>query len=201
MEQVVVGGGLIVLASASPRRLELLREAGWVVECDPSGADEVEDGYDSAAGLALANARLKWRAVAPRHGGIVLAADTVVRARGKFYGKPADLDEACQMLYELRGRTHEVVTGVVVGIFGGRVEEFDVSTAVTFREVDDAFISDYLRRIDPLDKAGGYAAQGDDGRLILAVTGSLTNVIGLPMERLAEVLEEGFGATPQRLQR
>lgn len=196
-----MGASAIVLASASPRRSDLLRKAGWAVTCDPSGVDEIEGCYESPGGLALANARLKWHAVAPRHAGIVLAADTVVWANGKFYGKPSNLEEARGMLVELRGRTHEVVTGVVVGISSGRVEEFQVSTLVTFREVDDTFIADYVLSIDPLDKAAGYAAQDDDGRLIASVQGSMTNVIGLPMERLSEVLSEAFGAGPQRLQR
>lgn len=144
---------------------------------------------------------MKWAAVAPRHGGIVLAADTVVWARGKFYGKPSDLDDARRMLRELGGRAHEVVTGVVVGIFGGRIEEFAERTEVVFREIDDEFIEEYVGSIDPLDKAAGYAAQGDGGRLIERYDGTLTNVIGLPMERLGEVVGEAFGLVPQRLQR
>lgn len=193
----------IVLASASPRRRDLLAGAGWDVVCVPSGAEEIAGGSWSAEGMALENARLKWRAVASHHDAIVLAADTVVWAGGKFYGKPVDHDDARRMLRELGGRTHEVVTGVVVGVAGGRVEEFFESTRVTFREIDEGFIEEYVRLVDPLDKAGGYAAQGDDGRLIAGYEGSLTNVIGLPMERLGEVLEGEFGVVPvpQRLQR
>lgn len=131
----------------------------------------------------------------------MLAADTVVWARGRFYGKPCDLDDARRMLRELGGRAHKVVTGVVVGIFGGRIEEFAETTEVVFRGIDEAFIEEYVRSIDPLDKAAGYAAQGDGGRLIERHDGSLTNVIGLPMERLGEVLGEAFRRVPQRLQR
>ncbi len=150
----------IVLASASPRRSDLLVSAGWEVFCDPSGVPEIEGGSLSPAALALENARLKWAAVAPRHGGIVLAADTVVWARGKFYGKPSDLDDARRMLRELGGRAHEVVTGVVVGIFGGRIEEFAERTEVVFREIDEEFIEEYVRSIDPLDKAAGVCGAG-----------------------------------------
>ena len=192
---------MIVLASASPRRLELLTDAGWIVECDPSGAVEIESGMDTPADLAMANARLKWEAVAHRHTGVVLSADTVVWMGGKSYGKPADRQEARQMLRELSGATHEVVTGVKVGIFGAWVVEFHVSSLVTFRAVDEAFISDYVERINPLDKAAGYAAQGDDGRLISRIEGPLSNVIGLPIEKVQEVLSADFGMTAQRLQR
>lgn len=181
--------------------MDLLVGAGWDVVCVPSGADEIEGGNCPPAELALENARLKWLPVAASHSGIVLAADTVVWGNGKFYGKPADLDEARCMLRELGGRTHEVVTGVVVGIAGGRVEEFFESTQVSFRQIDDEFIEGYVRSINPLDKAAGYAAQGDDGQLIARCEGSLTNVIGLPMERLGEVLLGAFGVVPQRLQR
>lgn len=191
----------IVLASASPRRLELLREGGWEVVCDVSGAEEIEGEAYIPAVLALENARLKWRAVAPRHGGVVVAADTVVTHNRRYYGKPASLADARRMLGELRGGTHEVVTGVVVGIASGRIEEFYESTRVTFRNVDDAFISSYVSMGDPLDKAAGYAAQGDAGQLIERIDGSRSNVIGLPMERLGAVLFDAFGMVPQRLQR
>jgi septum formation protein len=184
---------MIVLASASPRRLELLESAGWIVECDPSGAVEVEFGLDTPAALAMANARLKWGAVAHRHAGVVLSADTVVWMGGKSYGKPADRLEARRMLTELSGATHEVVTGVKVGIFGDRVVELHVSSRVTFRAVDEAFICDYVERINPLDKAAGYAAQGDNGRLISRIEGPLSNVIGLPIEKVQEVLSAEFG--------
>ena len=104
----------IVLASASPRRLHLLREAGYDVEVDISGAEEIEDHSLTPDNLALENARLKWCAIAARRpDDYVLAADTVVWLGGRFYGKPANLAEARQMLASLVGRTHEVVTGVV----------------------------------------------------------------------------------------
>jgi septum formation protein len=189
----------IVLASVSPRRLDLLRATGFEVVCDPSGVAEIESGFSSPHELALVNAGLKWQAVAIRHKEILVSADTVVWGNNKFYGKPRDLIEAKLMLNELGGRTHEVVTGVVVGIPGGRVESFAESSRVTFRAIDEVFIDSYLKSINPLDKAAGYAAQGDGGRLISALEGSLTNVIGLPMERLGEVLASKFGVLPSAL--
>ena len=106
----------VVLASGSPRRLHLLKEAGFQVEVDISGAEEIEDHSMSPDKLALENARLKWQVIAARRpADLILAADTVVWLAGRFYGKPSDLAEAHQMLASLVGRTHEVVTGVVVG--------------------------------------------------------------------------------------
>ena len=185
----------LVLASASPRRLQLLKQAGFHVEVDISGAEEIEDHALTPDNLALENARLKWRAIATRRPeDFILAADTVVWLGGRFYGKPSDLAEARQMLASLVGRTHEVVTGVVVGRLSGCVE-FAEHSMVTFHDLNSVSIARYLESINPLDKAGGYAAQDDDGRLIAKIEGSRSNVIGLPMERLAEVL---LGA--QRLQ-
>jgi len=178
----------VVLASGSPRRLHLLKEAGYHVEVDISGAEEIEDHSLTPDNLALKNAQLKWRVIAARRpGDLILAADTVVWLGGRFYGKPSNLAEARQMLASLVGRTHEVVTGVVVGRLSGCVE-FAEHSMVTFHDLNAVSIERYLEIINPLDKAGGYAAQDDDGRLIAKIEGSLSNVIGLPMERLAEVL-------------
>ena len=180
----------LVLASASPRRLQLLREAGWEVEVDVSGAEEIEDHSLKPDFLALENARLKWRAIATRRpADFIVAADTVVWSDGRFYGKPADLEEARNMLSLLVGRRHEVVTGVVAGHLADPMA-FAERSWVTFHDLSATSIEDYLASINPLDKAGGYAAQDDGGRLIAKIEGSLSNVIGLPMEQLAEVLRE-----------
>ena len=185
----------LVLASASPRRLHILKEAGFHVEVDISGAEEIEDHSMTPGNLALENARLKWCAIAARRPeDFILAADTVVSLGGRFYGKPANLAEARRMLTSLVGRTHEVVTGVVAGRLSGCVE-FAEHSMVTFHDLNAESIERYLESIYPLDKAGGYAAQDDGGLLIAKIEGSLSNVIGLPMERLVEVLR---GA--QRLQ-
>lgn len=180
----------IVLASASPRRKHLLQEAGYSVECIVSGAEEIEDHSFSPADLALENAARKAAVVASRFGEeIVIAADTVVWRNGKFFGKPSDHADAFRMLKELSGHTHEVVTGVVI-LFPQRPPcHFAESSLVTFHALDDEGIVAYLQSIHPLDKAGAYAAQDDNGRIIKKIEGSVTNVIGLPVERIREVLQ------------
>ncbi len=148
------------------------------------------------AALALENARRKADAVAARFPErIVLAADTVVHDGRRFFGKPADLSEAGDFLRHLSGRTHEVVTGVVIVAGSGKRVEFAESTRVSFHQLDAAAIAGYLAVIDPLDKAGGYAAQGEGRRIIREVEGDFANVIGLPVQRVREELARlGFSA-------
>jgi len=124
---------------------------------------------------------------------VVLGADTVVVLDGHILGKPRDLEDATRMLRLLAGRTHEVLTGVCM-LRGGTVVRcsFVESTLVAFRPFDEAMIADYLKDINPLDKAGSYAAQDDRGRLIERIEGSMDNVIGLPITRVIEALELHF---------
>ena len=162
---------------------------GYQVTCIVSGAEEIEDHSFLPADLALENAARKAGLVAgnlPDH--VVLAADTVVWRNGRFFGKPTDMEDAFRMLQELAGQTHEVVTGVVVHFPGGELTAFAESSLVTFHALADDEIRRYLDSIHPLDKAGAYAAQGDNGRIIKKIDGSVTNVIGLPIERLREIL-------------
>ena len=185
-------GKFVVLASASPRRRDLLESAGYDVLCDVSGADELEAVDGDATELALENARRKVSVVAGRHpAAIVIAADTVVAMNGEFFGKPANDEHAVQMLGRLSGRTHEVVTGVVL-VVSGVWAEFAERTRVTFRDLEEADWRDYVRSVPVLDKAGAYAAQGDGGRIIARMEGSESNVIGLPMERLERELVRFF---------
>ncbi|TSA36020.1 MAG: septum formation protein Maf [Verrucomicrobiaceae bacterium] len=179
----------ILLASASPRRKWLLEEAGYSVRCEVSGADELEDDTLAPAALALENASRKARVVAARFPDeLVVAADTVVAMGGIFYGKPANMDDAFRMISELAGKTHEVVTGVVIHFPAGEKQDFAESSLVTFRPLGPDEIRAYLASIHPLDKAGAYAAQDDDGRIIERIEGSVTNVIGLPLESLQAAL-------------
>lgn len=179
----------VVLASASPRRKQLLEDAGYHVTCIVSGADEIEDHSFQPAGLALENAVRKAGVVAGKFPNqIVIAADTVVWRSGRFFGKPADLDEAFRMLRELAGNTHEVVTGVVIHFPEKESVSFAESSLVTFHPLSDDQIRQYLLSIHPLDKAGGYAAQNDEGRIIKRIEGSVTNVIGLPLEQIKKIL-------------
>jgi septum formation protein len=183
----------IVLASASPRRRDLLQAAGFDVVIRPSDADELTDGL-APRDLVIANARRKTLPVAASlRGDLVLGADTVVVLDGEILGKPRDRSHAAEMLGRLSGRVHEVLTGVCL-VRGGsnKVCLFVESTRVSFRSLDEATISSYLAEIDPLDKAGSYAAQEDQGRLIERIEGSLENVIGLPVARVIEALRQHF---------
>jgi len=174
----------IVLASASPRRKDLLQQEGYEVVIAVSGVEELEFSTEGPAFLALENARLKWRPVARQYPDLpVVAADTVVWLGGQFFGKPKDMLDARRMLAELSGKTHSVVTGVVAGK-KGKFTEFAETSLVTFRDLSEEEIRTYLNDIHPLDKAGAYAAQNDEGRIIQKIDGLLSNVIGLPVERL-----------------
>lgn len=182
-----------MLASASPRRRDLLVRAGFDVVIRPAGVEELSVGLPPRE-LVLANAESKALAVAARHHGeLVLGADTVVVLEGEVLGKPRDLPEAASMLRRLCGRVHEVLTGVCLLRGGGRARcSFVESTRVSFRPLDAETIASYLAAIDPLDKAGAYAAQEDEGRLIERIEGSLENVIGLPVARVTEAIAAHF---------
>ena len=184
----------LILASRSPRRAELLRRAGFEFIVHDPGIDEIEDAPPHE--LCLINAQRKARAVADRHAGAtVLAADTVVALPGRVFGKPADLSEALEMLRALAGCTHEVLTGVcIVGIPESR--SFVESTHVTFHPDHQIDFDAYLARVNPLDKAGAYAAQEDNGALIASIHGGIENVIGLPVPRVVETLANPFGIFP-----
>ena len=179
----------LVLASASPRRRDLLSQAGYEVLIAASDVEEMDSCNEGPEALALINAKRKWTAVAPHYPSeIVVAADTVVWMDGRFYGKPLDFFEATQMLTDLSGRTHQVVTGVALGRAGEGLQQFAEVSMVTFHALAQDKIAAYLKTIHPLDKAGAYAAQDDNGRIIAQVEGSLSNVIGLPMEKLGAFL-------------
>jgi septum formation protein len=188
----------LILASQSPRRRELLRRIWGDFEVIPSDIDEVlESGplADAVAGLAVRKAR----AVAERVGvGVVVGADTVVVIDGVVLGKPAGLEEAVEMLGRLRGRVHEVVTGVAVVEAGsGRSEATAAVSRVLMAPYSDATIAEYVASGSPFDKAGGYAIQDLNGALVDGVIGSYTNVVGLPVEATRRLLE-GFGALSGR---
>lgn len=176
--------GRVVLASASPRRHDLLRSVGLEIEVRPADIDEsVVPGEDPVAYVRRLS-REKAVAVA-RPGELVIAADTTVEVDGTILGKPADAADACRMLSLLSARTHRVHTGVTVGR-DSSLETIAVSTAVTFVTLDAATIDWYVGTGEPMDKAGGYAMQGAGGALVERIDGSVSNVIGLP---LAETLE------------
>lgn len=183
----------LVLASASPRRRELLRGlcADFVVA--PSRADEtLPAGLPTIAAVLLA--LRKARAVAAgRREGIVLGADTLVVIDGEALGKPASPDDARHMLRRLRAREHEVVTGIaVVDAATGREASEAVVSRVRMADYSEAAIDAYVAGGEPLDKAGAYAIQGQGGALVAGLEGSWSNVVGLPVEATRRLLA-GFG--------
>ena len=185
----------VILASASPRRSELLASMDIDFEVVPSHVEELIDGYDFIPDLCEANARIKAEPIADIHPEcLVIAADTMVYLEDTLYGKPTDIDDAHRMLTRLQGRTHQVTTGVSLIYHNEEISKlFSVITNVTFLSLDAGQISEYLAKIDPLDKAGGYAIQERKQMIAKRVSGSVSNVVGLPVERLKEELNNLFG--------
>jgi septum formation protein len=180
----------LILASASPRRRDLLMREGYDFVVTPAEVDEIAPAHLTPAEITLFNARTKAKAIsAEQPGAIVLGADTIVALDGEVFGKPRDLEHAFEMVSRLNGRIHEVWSGVWL-VRGKPVHEvgFNEVTRVRFRTLDDAAIRAYLARIGPLDKAGAYAAQDDQGELIECVEGCFDNVVGLPMKALTRAL-------------
>ena len=185
----------VILASASPRRSQLLASMDIEFEVVPSHVEELIDGYDFIPDLCEANARIKAEPIADMHPEcLVIAADTMVYLEATLFGKPTDIDDAHRMLTRLQGRTHQVTTGVSLIYHNEEISKsFSVITNVTFLSLDAGQISEYLAKIDPLDKAGGYAIQEHKQMIAKRVSGSVSNVVGLPVERLKEELNNLFG--------
>lgn len=176
----------LILASASPRRAELLRQMGLPFRVVVSHVPEVHAEEFTARELAQINAHRKARAVAKHHpDALVLGADTLVYLGTRLFGKPADRADAARMLQALAGHTHQVVTGVcLVCLRDHRERLFTEVTDVRFRPLDRAEIRRYLALVNPLDKAGAYAVQEHGELIVEELNGSLTNVVGLPVECL-----------------
>ena len=183
----------IILASASPRRRELLVEMGIVFEvvtADVRELDEASSPGRNPIDLASENARRKAQAVALlQPGRWVLGADTVVVVDGRTFGKPGSLDQARDFLRTLGGRTHEVITACAIINPAGQKHEFYDVTKVTFKTLTPDIIDRYLAEVNVLDKAGAYALQEHGDWIIERVEGSRTNVIGLPTEALAKYFQ------------
>jgi septum formation protein len=180
----------LILASASPRRAELLQQLELKFETIPSDATEVFDEHLSPLELCQLNSHRKARAVAKKiPDALVLGADTLVFLEREIFGKPRDLDEAKEMLARLQGRTHQVVTGVsLIHLRAHHERIFAVSTDVTFHPLNAGQISDYLSQMNPLDKAGAYAIQEHGGKIVAEIFGSYSNVVGLPLDELSAEL-------------
>ena len=185
----------LILASSSPRRAEILANAGLPFSVLSSAVDESPYPGETPAALVqrLANAKadlVTARAIGPA---IVLAADTVVVLDDKILGKPSSIEDARHMLQQLSGRTHSVLTGVaLVRLPDGERRQFIESTLVHFRPITDEELSSYLATEEPYDKAGAYAIQGQAGRYIPRVEGCYFNVVGLPLSRVLTELK-GLG--------
>lgn len=180
------GGPRVVLASASPRRRDLLARLGIDPDIRPAHVDETPHPGEAPADLVQRLARAKAAAIDAPDDALVVAADTEVVLDGQVLGKPADEAEAAAMLAALSGRSHDVLTGVAVRL-GDRAASDIATTRVHMRGLDPAEINWYLRSGEPMGKAGAYAIQGAGAVLIDGIDGSDTNVIGLPLTLLVEL--------------
>jgi septum formation protein len=177
----------VVLASSSPRRLDLLRMIGVQPEVRPADIDETPLPGEEPAAYVGRLARGKATTVA-RPGEVVVAADTTVVIDGRIIGKPAGRAEALDSLRALSGRTHTVYTGVAV-LSGGRATGVTVTSEVTFVKASEEFLDWYTGTAEPYDKAGGYGLQGAGAMLVAGVHGSVSNVLGLPLAELNDLMQ------------
>lgn len=179
--------GNLVLASASPRRRELLSSLGLEFKILAPSVDETLRDEEHPIHYAQRLATEKASAVATDPGMTVIGADTIVVLDGRILGKPANEEEAFEMLSRLSGKQHEVTTAVSV-IHGDRTVEFSVTTDVVFRQLAVPEINAYIATGCPMDKAGAYAIQGGAAHMVRSINGSYTNVVGLPLCELHETL-------------
>lgn len=185
----------LVLASASPRRRELLERMGLCFRVRPASVAEDNEPRKGALAMVAANAALKaealWQTIPSA---LLLGSDTTVALAGSVLNKPVDRSEARTMLRRLSGRSHQVHTAVALRwAAGGLKEDFVVTSQVRFKRFDAATIEAYMERVDPLDKAGAYGIQQAREMIIESVDGSVENVMGLPIQELARKFDEhGF---------
>ena len=189
----------LLLASASPRRSQLLTDAGFDFEIIKPRVTERADPHLTARELTTWNALRKGLAIArvqPHR--VVLAADTVVAFGYEIIGKPSDFEDAVEILRRLSGQLHQVYSSVfILHLASARMMLGCEVSDVQFRKLNDDQIRRYLSKIEPLDKAGAYAAQGHGSEIISSINGSYSNVVGLPMERTVAALEQ-FGIRPMK---
>lgn len=183
----------IILASASPRRSELLRQVGFDFEVIPSQTDEQEIAGESPEQHVIRLSLDKAREVSTRDdidGRWVIGSDTIVLCDNQILGKPADNADAARMLRSLSGRTHQVLSGYAILDRGtGENRAAAVTTRVTFRSLTDAEITGYIATGEPHDKAGSYAIQGLGAFMVSRIEGSYSNVVGLPLCEVVQALE------------
>ncbi|MEX0979864.1 MAG: nucleoside triphosphate pyrophosphatase [Gemmatimonadota bacterium] len=178
------------MASASPRRADLLKMLGFTFDRLPADIPENPDEGESPAGYVERLAREKATSVAAlRPEALVLAGDTVVVLDGEILEKPSDEEDAVRMLMRLSGRSHVVLSGIAVAAPGGVLESTLERTEVTFRPFDDGTARAYAATGEPMDKAGAYGIQGFGASLVDSISGDYFTVVGLPVARLVELLE------------
>lgn len=185
----------IILASASPRRSELLNQAGLPFTVIPGDVDEENAVLTGTPGQKAEQlARMKASDVVKKvDKGLVLGADTIVVYENEIFGKPADEEDARRMLKRLSGHEHQVITGIaVIDATNGRTETGHEITKVRFSKLTAMEIEAYIKTGEPFDKAGAYAVQGKGALLVDSMNGCYSNVVGLPLRRLSEMLKE-FG--------
>lgn len=188
----------LILASASPRRAEILRNAGFDFEVAPANIDESRRSQEHAGDYVRRLAEEKARAAARKRpdglahdSAVVIGADTVVEIGGEILGKPSDANDARGMLRRLSDKTHEVHTGLAILPFDAREARVAVETTrVTFARLSEREIEEYIGTGEPFDKAGAYAIQGHGGKFISGIEGCCFNVMGLPLARLYGILRD-----------
>ncbi|HEV2616531.1 MAG TPA: Maf family protein [Candidatus Acidoferrales bacterium] len=187
----------LILASASPRRAEILRNAGFAFEVMAPRVDESLRPNETAADYVLRLAEEKARTTRcqlsdklARDSSVIVGADTVVVIDNEILGKPSSPENAGEMLRRLSGKTHEVYTGLAVVPGNGTARTAVERTRVTFAHLNEKEIEDYIAGGEPFDKAGAYAIQGHGGKFISRIEGCYFNVMGLPLSRLYSLLRE-----------
>jgi septum formation protein len=200
--QTPLNGAPLILASASPRRRELLAQAGFSFEVVPADVPEVRKLGEDPIRFVTRLAREKAEAVAASRSitpdTIVLGADTIVVVDEEVLGKPQDAADAARMLRLLSGQTHQVITGVCLAKGRERQRAAEV-TFVRFATLSDEEIDAYVATGEPLDKAGAYAIQGRAGRWVPRIHGCYFNVVGLPLALVSSMIEAMQGGTPSPL--
>ncbi|QRN86104.1 septum formation inhibitor Maf [Clostridia bacterium] len=182
----------LILASASPRRKEILSSMGYQFQVEPSNIEERQNPELPPKEIAADLARQKAVDISKKYPNeIVLGADTIVVLDDKVLGKPKDEDDAFCMLQSLRGREHQVITGVAL-VKNEKIHCFSVTTKVWMMDASDEQLKAYVRTKEPLDKAGSYGIQGKGALLVEKIEGDYFNVVGLPIQKIAHVLSQKF---------
>ncbi|MBR5554281.1 MAG: septum formation inhibitor Maf [Clostridia bacterium] len=192
----------IVLASKSPRRIELLRSLGLDIEICPADVDEnIDEVTEKPQEAVTLLASRKAQAIVQKlcdPAALIIAADTLVYKDKTLLGKPRDEDEAFSMLRTLSGDRHSVYTGICVA-YGGKIAKKAVETAVFFRNLSDDEIENYVKSGEPMDKAGAYGIQGRACLFVKGIEGDYFNVVGLPLTELFEMIKENFGISHHQM--